>query len=164
MKVSDLFELKVAKSKGNEDYDPGSIPFVSSTTMNNGIIKYVEPYEDDRVFDGNVICISGLGFATLQLNQFLPKGNGGDSATILVPLVEMTTTELIFYTATFNLLHNWRFSFGRKGSKNRIQDLGLIPFSEYDNEFTGGFDEFMQLFIHKINYFRNAVREEEILG
>ena len=86
MTITELFELKVAKSKGNEDYDPGNVPYVSSTTQNNGIIKFVEPYPDDRVFNGNLICVSGLGFATLQLGTFLPKGNGGDSATILVPL------------------------------------------------------------------------------
>ena len=150
MTITELFELKVAKSKGNEDYDDGSVPYVSSTTQNNGIIKFVEPYPDDRVFNGNLICVSGLGFATLQLGIFLPKGNGGDSATILVPLNEMSTTELIYYTATFNLLHNWRFSFGRKCNKTRIENLELIPFDEYNNDFTNSFENFMNLFSNKI--------------
>jgi len=157
MIISELFELKVAKSKGNEDYDPGLIPYVSSTTMNNGIIKYVEPYPDDKVFNGNLICISGLGFATLQLETFLPKGNGGDSATILVPLIEMSTTELIYYTATFNLLHNWRFSFGRKCNRTRTKDLDLIPFSEYNNQFTENFEDFMNLFTNKIAEYRTIM-------
>ncbi len=157
MTITELFELKVAKSKGNEDYDEGSVPYVSSTTQNNGIIKFVEPYPDDRVFNGNLICVSGLGFATLQLGIFLPKGNGGDSATILVPLNEMSTTELIYYTATFNLLHNWRFSFGRKCNKTRIENLELTPFDEYNNDFTNNFENFMNLFSNKISDFRNIV-------
>jgi hypothetical protein len=164
MKISSLFDLRVAKSKGNEDYDPGTIPYVSSTILNNGIIKYVEPYADDRLFNGNVICISGLGFATLQLSQFLPKGNGGDSATILVPLENMTSTELIYYTATFNLLHNWRFSFGRKCSKNRIKDLDLIPYLEYNQEFTEDFNDFMGLFTNQVEHFKDIVINENTIS
>jgi hypothetical protein len=157
MKLSELFDLKVAKSKGNEDYDDGNIPYVSSTTMNNGVVKFVEPYPEDKVFPGKLICISGLGFATLQLNDFLPKGNGGDSATILIPKQPMTMVELIYYTATFNLLHNWRFSFGRKCSKERIQNLELIPFSEYNGEFNEDFPTFMDLFNNKIDDIRAIV-------
>ena len=157
MKISELFKLGVARSKGNEDYDNGNIPYVSSTTMNNGVVKLVEPYPDDKVFPGKSICISGLGFATLQLNEFLPKGNGGDSATVLTPRHPMTMEELIYYTATFNLLHNWRFSFGRKCGKERIRNLELISFSEYDGEFNQDFSEFMDIFSVKINDFRTII-------
>ena len=157
MKISDLFFLKVAKSKGNEDYDDGIIPYISSTTVNNGVVRFVDPFPDDKVFSGSLICVSGLGFATLQLNNFLPKGNGGDSATVLEPIQEMTINELIYYTATFNLLHNWRFSFGRKCGKERIKDLELISFDNYDGEFNRDFSSFMDLFNDKINHFRNLV-------
>ena len=157
MKIFDLFELKVAKSKGNEDYDAGNIPYISSTTMNNGVVKFVEPFSDDKVFCGGLICVSGLGFATLQLSDFLPKGNGGDSATILIPKQPMSVNELIYYTATFNLLHNWRFSFGRKCGKERIMNLDLIPFINYDGQFSSEFPDFMNLFNEKINHFRSIV-------
>ena len=82
---------------------------------------------EDRVFEGPAICISGLGHATVQYGRFLPKGNGGDSATILIPRGEMLPEELVYYAALFNCLHRWRFSFGRKGSKWRIQELDLSP-------------------------------------
>lgn len=35
----------------------------------------------------------------------------------------MTLEELLYYASLFNLLHTWRFSFGRKASKSRIKDL-----------------------------------------
>jgi hypothetical protein len=157
MTITDLFELKVAKSKGNEDYDDGEIPYISSTTMNNGVVKFVDPYSDDKVFTGGLICISGLGFATLQLSDFLPKGNGGDSATILVPREEMSVNELIYYTATFNLLHTWRFSFGRKCGKERIKNLDLMPFADYDGGFNDDFQNFMDLFNNRISHYRSIV-------
>jgi|GEM_PF-1909600 len=127
MKVSELFTLTVARSKSADDYDDGPIPFVTNTRLNNGVTKYVEPLPEDKQFPGHAICISGLGFATVQHDAFLPKGNGGDSATILRPIQEMTTEALIYYAALFNSLHRWRFSFGRKASKKRITDLELTP-------------------------------------
>lgn len=96
MIISSLFNIEIAKSKGIEDYESGKIPFVTSSSLNNGVVKYVDPYEDDRVFNGNTICVSGLGHATCQLFSYLPKGNGGDSATILIPKEEMSVEELIF--------------------------------------------------------------------
>ncbi|HBX53086.1 MAG: hypothetical protein A2275_02565 [Bacteroidetes bacterium RIFOXYA12_FULL_35_11] len=153
MKISDLFNLDAGKSKANDDYDLGDVPYVSSTTFNNGVLQFVEPYEDDKVFEGGSICVSGLGYATLQLNTFLPKGNGGDSATILIPIKDMTIVELIFYTASFNLLHTWRFSFGRKGNKTRIKDLEIPPFSEYNNKFNDEFEDLMKVFKTEIKHF-----------
>ncbi|AJK86559.1 MULTISPECIES: restriction endonuclease subunit S [Lysinibacillus] len=127
MKISDLFTISVAKSKGVDDYDDGAYPFITNTEINNGIVKYVEPFDEDKIFSAPAICISGLGYATLQLKDFLPKGNGGDSATILIPKKEMGIEELMYYTAVFNLQHKWRFSFGRKANKRRIQNLILSP-------------------------------------
>lgn len=157
MKIDELFDLDVAKSKGNEDYDKGEIPYISSTTMNNGVLKFVEPYEDDKVFEGNKICISGLGFATVQLNKFLPKGNGGDSATILTPKEDMTIKELIYYTASFNLMHTWRFSFGRKAGKDRIKNLNLKTYADYDKLFGDEFTDYVEQFRAKINQYEQVV-------
>lgn len=70
---------------------------------------------------------SGLGHATVHLGEFLPKGNGGDSCTVLIPRIELTNTELLYYAALFNTLHGWRFSFGRKTSKRRLESLDLTP-------------------------------------
>lgn len=126
-----LFEIDVAKSKGSDDYEEGAIPFVTSAEANNGVVSYVEPEQDDKVFKGPAICISGLGHATVQLNEFLPKGNGGDSLTILIPIKEMLVSELLSFAAVFNVQHKWRFSFGRKCSKSRLQDLEVrYPFPD----------------------------------
>ncbi len=135
MKISQLFNISVAKSSGVEDYDFGKIPFITSTTLNNGVARYVDPFNEDKVFEGPAICISGLGYATVQNGKFLPKGNGGDSVTILLPRNKMSHEELLYYAALFNLIHTWRFSFGRKASKYRLKDLELLPeFKEFNKE------------------------------
>ena len=127
MVIEQLFELLVAKSKSTDDYSSGEIPFVTNTELNNGVVKYVEPFYDDVIFEGPAICISGLGYATIHFDRFLPKGNGGDSCTVLIPKKEMSSLELLYYATLFNTLHCWRFSYGRKTSRSRISNLVLSP-------------------------------------
>lgn len=127
MKIIELFTLKTARSKSTNDYFQGSIPFVTNSQVNNGVVAYVEPFNTDIVFQGPAICISGLGHATLHLGKFLPKGNGGDSCTVLTPLEKSTNIELLYYAGLFNVLHGWRFSFGRKTNKRRLEHLVLSP-------------------------------------
>lgn len=123
--IDRLFHINVAKSKGVDSYPSGDVPFVTSTELNNGVVAYVSPGDDDRVFEGPAIAISGLGFATVQLSTFLPKGNGGDSLTILLPKSKRSVEYLLRFAAAFNVVHGWRFSFGRKCSVPRLRHLFL---------------------------------------
>jgi hypothetical protein len=125
VKLESLFGFDAARSHGVADYEPGIVPFVTSTLLNNGVVGYVTPMVGDKVFEGPVLSISGLGDATVQLGRFLPKGNGGDSLTICTPLEPMTVYELVSVAAAFNALHAWRFSYGRKCSTNRLRPLQL---------------------------------------
>lgn len=127
MRIIDLFDVNVAKSKSTDDYSAGDVPFVTNTEINNGVVRYIEPFEDDKVFAGPAICISGLGHATVHYGTFLPKGNGGDSCTILKPKGNLKKYELLYYSALFNTLHGWRFSFGRKTSRRRLENLMMTP-------------------------------------
>lgn len=124
-KIPALFDITVAKSKGVDSYPAGEIPFVTSSTLNNGVVAYVTPDDEDRTFEGPALVVSGLGYATVQLGTFLPKGNGGDSLTVLTPRAEIAIEKLLRYAAAFNSLHGWRFSFGRKCSVPRLKDLEL---------------------------------------
>lgn len=124
-KISDKFHALVAKSRDTKDYEEGEVPFVTSAESNNGVVRCVEPLDNDRVFEGPCVVISGLGFATFQLNEFLPKGNGGDSCTILYAKEKFSVADYIAFAAAFNALHKWRFSYGRKCGKNRIMHLEI---------------------------------------
>ena len=125
VKISDKFHAFVAKSKDTKDYEEGEVPFVTSAESNNGVVRCVEPLDNDRVFEGPCVVISGLGFATFQVSEFLPKGNGGDSCTILYAKEKFSVADYIGFAASFNALHKWRFSYGRKCGKNRIIHLEI---------------------------------------
>jgi hypothetical protein len=125
VKISDKFQAFVAKSKDTKDYEEGEVPFVTSAESNNGMVRCVEPLENDRVFEGPCVVISGLGFATFQVSEFLPKGNGGDSCTILYAKEKFSVADYIGFAAAFNALHKWRFSYWRKCGINRIMQLEI---------------------------------------
>lgn len=127
MKICELFEIDVANSHSTDDYQKGEIAFVTNTELNNGVVSHVEPLPRDKVFQGPAVCISGLGHATIHFGRFLPKGNGGDSCTVLTPKSKLTNAGILYYASLFNHLHGWRFSFGRKTSKRRIEQLDLSP-------------------------------------
>lgn len=128
--IRELFKLDVAKSHSTDDYQDGEIPFVTNTELNNGVVSYVSPLPGDKVFQGPAICISGLGHATIHFGDFLPKGNGGDSCTVLTPKQELNNSAILYYASLFNHLHAWRFSFGRKTSKRRLESLDMAPLIE----------------------------------
>lgn len=131
LSLDKIFSMAVAKSAGTKDYPPGDVPFVTSSELNNGVVAYVDPMPSDKIFEGPAVAISGLGHATVHLGKFLPKGNAGDSLTILTPKEPLSHAELIAFAATFNSLHRWRFSFGRKCSKNRLLSLEVpFPFAD----------------------------------
>jgi hypothetical protein len=123
--IGELFELVAARSRGLGDYGPGPVPFVTSAEANNGVVAYVTPLEGDRVFAGPAICVSGLGHASVHTAAFLPKGNGGDSLTVLLPSGGLGPLDLVGLAAAFNVLHRWRFSYGRKCSLRRLAALAL---------------------------------------
>ena len=124
-KLDAFLNLHVAKSLDTGDYENGPIPIISSTEVNNGVVRYVQPLEGDRLFTGPCVVISGLGFASVHTGKILPKGNGGDSCTVLFGKTPLTFAEYMALAAAFNCLHKWRFSFGRKCGKTRIEQLEL---------------------------------------
>lgn len=122
--IKKLFELQKGASRGSADYFVGNIPFVASTERNNGVAQFVTPLEGDVTFQGGAVAISGLGHATVQEQEFLPKSNGGDALTVLIPRAPRSHAWLIAFAAYFNQAHKWRFGFGRKAGC-RLNDIEL---------------------------------------
>ncbi len=80
--ITKYFKVINAKSRSIDVYDEGSIAFVSNGFMNKGIIKYVTPYEDDKVFWSPCITISAFCEAIVQNEPFVARGNGGSRCGI----------------------------------------------------------------------------------
>ena len=124
------FKIQKCQSGNLENYSIGEIPFVSNTSLNNGVVKYVSLLEEKELIK-NVPCIAinGFGFATIQTRPFIGSGNGGVYVSALVPKKEMTMLELAYYAGQLNL-KSWRFSYGRRAVKHRLLAITLSEFKK----------------------------------
>lgn len=123
-----LFGIINAQSSNIEDYSFGEIPFVTSTELNNGVEKYIDPDENSLIIKEPCITISSFGYATVQLIPFVGRSHG--AIIILKPKTEMGLTELLYYAAQLNL-QRWRFSYGRWVTKKRLLKLEIQHIAKF---------------------------------
>lgn len=123
--VADRFDLLAARSVPFSDHDVGEVAFVTNGYRDNGVIGYVTPLPEDRIFESAAICVSAFCEATVQRAPFIARGNGGSGLTILQPKSEMSEAELWAYAGYLSSRHRWKFSFGRMASKPRIEPLDI---------------------------------------
>lgn len=82
--ISRLFEIKPPATRSIKTYNEGDIPYVSSGSVNNGIISYLEPKEDEELEKGNCITVSPLdGSSFYQEDDFLGRGGAGSAISML---------------------------------------------------------------------------------
>lgn len=124
--LTTLFKVTNAKSKGFKRYKHGKIPFISNGFADNGLVGFVTPNKNDRVFNKDSICISAFCEATVQKAPFLPRGNGGSGLKVITPLNEMNFEELLFNAAYINRVYSWKFSYGRMVTSARIKEMNVL--------------------------------------
>lgn len=82
--ISRLFEIKSPAGRSIKTYNSGDIPYVSSGKINNGIISYLEPKDDEELEKGNCIMVSPLdGSSFYQEDDFLGRGGAGSAISML---------------------------------------------------------------------------------
>ncbi|MGR3303470.1 MAG: hypothetical protein ACUZ8I_13325 [Candidatus Scalindua sp.] len=136
-KLSDIFNIYTARSKGFERYSRGQTAFVSNGFYNNGVVGYVETFGKDRVFDKIGICVSGFCEATVQKPPFLARGNGGSGLVVLIPKKQMDYQTLLSYSSIINNCLKWRYSYGRMANRTRLlkESLPIGDFKYNPKEF-----------------------------
>lgn len=82
--ISRLFEIKSPAERSIKTYNCGDVPYVSSGKMNNGIISYLEPKDDEELEKGNCITVSPLdGSSFYQEDDFWGRGGAGSAISML---------------------------------------------------------------------------------
>lgn len=83
-KIGDLFQIKRPTARSQLNYDNGDIPFVASGNINNGVLKYCVPKNNEVLDKGNCISVSPVdGSAFYQKKDFLGRGGAGSSIILL---------------------------------------------------------------------------------
>lgn len=83
--VSRLFIIKSPAPRSIKTYTEGDVPYVSSGGVNNGIVSYLEPKDDEELEIGNCITVSPLEGtpAFFQEKDFLGRGGAGSAISML---------------------------------------------------------------------------------
>ena len=82
--VSKLFEIKSPAARSIKSYDEGDIPYVSSGSVNNGIVSYLKPKRGESLEKGGCITVSPLdGSSFYQEEDFLGRGGAGSAISLL---------------------------------------------------------------------------------
>ena len=82
-KIKDIFTIKKVSGKPMKDYEPGTVPYVTGSNNNNGVIGYVAP-RPESISEGNCISVDPInGYACYQLKSFVGRGLSGASVNLL---------------------------------------------------------------------------------
>lgn len=82
--ISRLFKISSPASRSIKTYNEGDVPYVSSGSINNGIISYLEPNKNEDLEKGNCITVSPLdGSSFYQEDDFLGRGGAGSAISLL---------------------------------------------------------------------------------
>lgn len=82
--IKDLFTVKRPPARSQASYNEGNVPFVASGNFNNGVLKYLEPKNDEVLDMGNCITVSPIdGSSFYQEDDFLGRGGAGSSIILL---------------------------------------------------------------------------------
>ena len=82
--IKDLFTVKRPSARSQANYEDGDVPFVASGNFNNGVLKYLQPNENEILDSGNCITVSPIdGSSFYQEDDFLGRGGAGSSIILL---------------------------------------------------------------------------------
>ena len=115
-----IYKLLQAIEKGTtfiKDCDRGSIPLISSTSLNNGTVKFVNKI-NSKQFSKNLITVSSngsIGESFYQANPFYATGD----VNVLIPKFLLNPYVAMFLNTVIEL-EKYRFIFGRKQSKTKM--------------------------------------------
>jgi len=143
--ISDIFETPIDTGfyHVSGSLDDGDIPLISCSSINDGVETYVDV--EDQIFvkkrnkdvaikttyDKSItIASDGMPLSTFyHYYKFCAK----DNVLVCFPKEEYKFTTIMYLISELNRL-KWRFSYGRKAYKNKIDKIKIfIPMDENDN-------------------------------
>ncbi len=113
----------IAKGKGayREDVPSGNTPLVSATSLDNGILDYVNL---PPIFRAPAITVERVsGHAFVQLGDFVTVPA---DVSVLIPKDHNMPLSCLFLLASIINSECWRYSYGRKLTAGRLKRM-LVP-------------------------------------
>lgn len=123
--IEDMFIIHRARSGLSSDYGPGPICYVGNGFNDNGIVGYVTPLPNNKVFRFRAIVVSAFCEATVQIPPFIACSRAGNGLVVLEPRTTTTIGQLAYVAAYINQTSRWRFNWYRQITADRVRRLVL---------------------------------------
>ncbi len=133
--ISRLFTIKSPAKRSIKLYTEGNVPFVSSGSVNNGIISYIEPKENEELEKGNCITVSPLdGSAFYQEDDFLGRGGAGSAVSLLYN--ENLTKYIGLFICTIIKISSKKFDYNDALTSDNLKGLKIKLPIQYNSDGT----------------------------
>ena len=146
IKIEELFNITTGRDFIIGKTKPGSMPLVSHTNTNNGIVGYVDPVIDRRIFKANktiALADRGVFFATTQLFDFYI---GTRVKALIFKNGEKTEAQRLFTTTSINKLQVFFTEYLSNATDKLPKLIICLPVTD-DNEIDY---DFMETYIKAI--------------
>ncbi|MDR0666833.1 MAG: restriction endonuclease subunit S [Campylobacteraceae bacterium] len=141
-KLSDLFEINPGKFYYSDEYNNGSVHYVSATNTNNGISKCIDLAPD---FNKNSITIGKIGCTTFYQN----RGFCATSDVTILSNNNILNKYIGLFLSTIINKENYRWNYGRQIRLNNCKKMMIKLPSAID----GNPDwQFMEDYIKQLPY------------
>ena len=112
-KISDIFEKKSVRKYSSTPEENGDIPFISSTSLNNG----VSTYSNECSFDGKCITVSTNGGC---FDCFYHDGKIGLSNDVEILINSNLNESNALFICTILNKEKFKWNYGRKPKNNKV--------------------------------------------
>ena len=144
-KIDDIFNIPKVKKYSSKPDDNGSIPFVTSTSINNGIEDYVNCKTS---FNKPSLTISTNGKCFDIFLQNFKHGFAISSDVEILYSNEMNIFHYLFISTVMKL-EQYRYSYGRKAKNGKVNNTKIfLPIDDFGNPNW----EYMEQYIKSLPY------------
>lgn len=127
-----LFDIASPAARSIKTYNEGSVPYVSSGGINNGICSYLEPKEGETLERGKCITVSPLdGSSFYQESDFLGRGGAGSAISMLYN--ERLTMYNALFICTVIKIAAQKFDYNDALTSDNLKNLSIkLPVLQND--------------------------------
>ena len=129
--IGDMFIVKRPAARNKDDYVEGTVPFVASGSVNNGVLKCCEPHAEERLDEAGCITVSPVdGSAFYQPYDFLGRGGAGSSVLMLYKKgINLYSGQ--FIARMIAQTCSVKYNYGHMGNKDNIKrERIMLPVTE----------------------------------
>lgn len=132
-KIKDIFKIETVKGKPIENYEKGRVPYVSTASINNAVINFING-DEKIITKGATITVDPIkGSCFFHEYDFIGRGFSGASVNVLRN-VNLNKFNGIFICSAIQKTSKLRASYGYLFNSNRLKNgILLLPIDSQGN-------------------------------